>query len=190
MNQSKGQIKGLLSPLLERWRFYKIKKFVVGNHILDYGCCQGKLASNFQEKEYVGVDINKEVIESAKERYSKKNNVNLYTLNEFNIDTYKFDTVILSAVIEHIDNYNQVLIELYERLEDGGIIIITTPTPQAEKILEYGSKIGIFSKEAIEEHRALFTKSDFIDISENLGLNLEHYELFELGFNQLVVFKK
>ena len=45
----------------------KIRKYATGDKILDFGCGYGKLATMLPEKEYVGIDIDKKVIESAKE---------------------------------------------------------------------------------------------------------------------------
>ena len=68
-------------------------------------------------------------------------------------------------------------------------MIITTPTPKANKILMIGSKFKLFSREALEEHQDLLNKSDFLRISKKIGLKLEHYETFEFGLNQLVVYR-
>lgn len=186
---SRGQITGLLSPLLEKWRMNKIKKYVTGNKILDFGCGYGKLATILPEKEYVGIDIDKKVIESAKEINVERRNVKFYSLEEFEDKNHEFDTIVMAAVIEHQEDPVQTLIKLKECLQDGGLMIITTPTPKANEILMMGSKIKLFSKEALEEHRNLLNKSDFLDISKKFGLKLEHYERFEFGLNQLVVYK-
>ena len=100
-----------------------------------------------------------------------------------------FDTIVLAAVIEHLEDPVQTLMELKEHLQDGGRMIITTPTLKANEILRIGSKIELFSKEWFEEHKNLLNKSDFLDISKKIGLKLERYERFEFGLNQLVVYK-
>ena len=69
-------------------------------------------------------------------------------------------------------------------------IVITTPTPFANKILAIGSKFRIFSREAFEEHKVMLKRDDFVRMAEKVELMLEHYERFELGLNQLVVYKK
>ena len=187
--RSRGQITGVLSPLLEKWRMNKIKKYLAGYKILDFGCGYGKLASVLTEKEYIGIDIDKEIIEFAKVNNAERWNAKFYSLDEFENKNYTFDTVVLSAVIEHLDYPVQTLMELKKHLNDGGRIIITTPSPKANKILAIGSNFKLFSKEALEEHKDLLSKSDFLGISKEIGLKLEHYETFEFGLNQLVVYK-
>jgi len=50
-------------------------------------------------------------------------------------------------MIEHLENPVQTLIKLQKYSQDGGLMIITTPTPKADKILTIGSKIKLFSRE-------------------------------------------
>lgn len=42
--QDRGQITGLISPILEKMRLNKIQAHIYGDSILDYGCGYGKLA--------------------------------------------------------------------------------------------------------------------------------------------------
>jgi 2-polyprenyl-3-methyl-5-hydroxy-6-metoxy-1,4-benzoquinol methylase len=185
---SKGQISGLASPLLERWRIKKIMKFFKGDRILDYGCGYGKLASLIPDREYVGIDINKDVIELARKTYHHQKNIKFYTLEEFEYKKQFFETIVLAAVLEHVNNPNQLIHTLKCCLSSEGRLIITTPTPLADRILKIGSKIRIFDKEAAEEHKQLFTREDLMDLSSQLNFSVLYYERFELGLNQLVVF--
>ena len=187
--RSRGQITGVLSPLLEKWRMNRIKKYLAGYKILDFGCGYGKMASVLIEEEYTGIDRDKEIIEFAKVNNAERRNAKFYSLDEFENKNYTFDTVVLSAVIEHLDYPVQTLMELKKHLNDGGRVIITTPSQKANEILTIGSKFKLFSKEALEEHKDLLSKSDFLGISKEIGLKLEHYETFEFGLNQLVVYK-
>ncbi len=187
--QDRGQITGIMSPLLEKWRLSKVLQHINGNKILDYGCGCGKLASNLEDKEYVGVDINENIIETARNTYVKHNNTRFYTLKEFEKVESEFDCIVLSAIIEHLENPIEKIIQFKKMLSKEGIIIITTPTSQANQILEVGAHFRLFSKEAVDEHDELLDKNDFIQISKISSLILEKYERFELGLNQLVVYR-
>jgi len=189
MNSDRGQITGILSPILESWRMNEIKRFTIGNRILDFGCGYGKFATLIPDKEYIGIDIDLEVICSAKQLHQNRKNVQFYTLEEFKMNNQLFDSIVLAAVLEHLDNPIQLLGELKSCLSKGGRIIITTPTPLANTILEFGSKFRLFSREAVEEHNHLFEKDDLTALSRQIGMKLERYERFELGMNQLAVFK-
>ncbi|MHB1443904.1 MAG: class I SAM-dependent methyltransferase, partial [Candidatus Humimicrobiaceae bacterium] len=45
-----------------------------------------------------------------------------------------FDAVTMIAVIEHLQDYNSIIKEIYRILKPEGLLIITTPTTQAKKI--------------------------------------------------------
>lgn len=185
----KGQITGALSPFLEKERLNRIREHISGSRILDFGCGYGKLASSFKDSEYVGVDIDKMVIDAARDR-NGDSNARFYCLDDFRrtVDE-KFDSIVMAAVMEHLDDPATTLMELKSDLREGGRIIITTPSPLANQILLVGSKFGLFSRKGVEEHKSLLTKKDFLDISKQVRITLEKYETFELGLNQLVIYK-
>jgi glycosyltransferase 2 family protein len=188
---NKGQITGLLSPILERIRLDEIRNHIDSNRnrILDFGCGYGKLAFGLLYEEYVGVDIDKNVIDSAKDIHKGNNNAKFIYLDEFKNVTTRFDIIILAAVVEHVDDPTRFIAELKEHLQDDGKIIITTPTSLANRILLIGSKFRLFSKEGVREHKSLLGKRDFIEIASRTSLRLVMYRRFELGLNQLIVYK-
>jgi len=186
----KGQITGVLSPFLEKERLNKIREHILGNRILDFGCGYGKLASSFADMEYVGVDTDKMIIDAARDR-NADNNARFYCIEDFRrTEDGKFDSIVLAAVIEHLDDPATTLMELKGYLREGGRIILTTPSPTANQILIMGSRFGFFSRKGVDEHKSLLTKNDFIDISNRIRITLEKYEMFELGLNQLVIYTK
>ena len=150
---SKGQITGLLSPSLEKWRLNKIRNHIIGDIILDFGCGYGKLAAKIPEKHYFGVDIDEKVLLSARNINADLKNAQFYNVDSSEWRSYKFDTIILAAVIEHLDNPSQFLMDFKKLLKSNGRIIITTPAPMASTILMIGSRILLFSKDAIEEQK-------------------------------------
>lgn len=186
---SRGQITGLLSPLLEKWRLDKIRGYIIGDCILDFGCGYGKLATKIPDMNYVGVDIDKNVLDSAKKMNNGLKKAKFYHLDMSEWRSYKFDTIILAAVIEHINDPNLILMDFKELLKPNGRMIITTPAPKANVILMLGSKCGLFSREALEDHKALLDRSYFTNIHSS-NLILEVYEKFEFGLNQLIIYKK
>lgn len=189
MKKCKGQITGLLSPLLEKRRMNEIMKHVAGNIILDYGCGYGKLAAAFPGKTYIGIDIDNSTIKYARKLYSDKEKVQFHALGDFKFQDHRYDSIIMAAVIEHLDEPAHTLQKLKKNLTEGGRIIITTPTPLANEILKLGSKFGLFSKEGVEQHQSLLKKQDFVNISQKTGLTLKYYGQFEIGLNQIVVYE-
>ena len=85
-----------------------------GNTVLDVGCGNGFLAYDVAKKakRVVGIDINKKNIEFAKKHYKRGNlefivgDATKYQFNE------SFDVIILSNVLEHIENRVEFLKKL------------------------------------------------------------------------------
>ena len=96
--------------------------------ILDAGCGEGQLLLKIFERGYkniYGVDITKIAIKQAEKRV--KANFSLQNLENLNYENEKFDVVICTEVIEHIENYEKVLQELKRILKKNGLLIITFP---------------------------------------------------------------
>jgi ubiquinone/menaquinone biosynthesis C-methylase UbiE len=89
------------------------KKFLFDNldpssSVLDLGCHEGDLSFIIAQKakQVVGIDYNKNAIELAQKNY-KKDNLKFYNREAFeflNENTTQFDTLILSHILEHLDD--------------------------------------------------------------------------------------
>jgi 2-polyprenyl-3-methyl-5-hydroxy-6-metoxy-1,4-benzoquinol methylase len=187
MKKNHGQISGFASPLLESIRMKKITSIVKGGDILDYGCGYGIFCEKLPFKTYTGVDSDQSLILYAKQRYSDLKNITFFSTHEFECTDGRYDYIILSAVVEHFRDPMLVLKMLKERLRGNGSMIITTPTHFGNSILKVGSKLGIFSRNAFEEHNQILSEEEFDKIAKNLGLKINKYSTFEMGTNQLVV---
>ncbi|MCX6776184.1 MAG: class I SAM-dependent methyltransferase [Candidatus Micrarchaeota archaeon] len=182
---------GLLSPFLRKWRIRKASRWVQGKRILDCGCGDGSLLGIIGENvDYLGVDINEKVINEAKGRYRGANFI-LLNVEKGDLGRYgKFDSVVACALLEHLNNPKKFISKIVKLLSRDGRIIITTPAPISHNILGYGSTIGIFEREAFEEHKHYLIYDDFRRMAKELKLTIKHYERFQFGLNQLVVLSK
>ncbi len=111
------------------------------NLILDLCCGTGILAKillNIPNLEFIGVDKNKEFLESARQK--TKNNKNfkfiLQDVLKYKTDL-KFDIVILTFAYHHIENKfkTKLLQKIFKLLKDGGALII-----YEKAILPYSNK--------------------------------------------------
>lgn len=168
--------------------------------ILDIGCGRAEIIHYLQKEEstnYVGIDSNKELISDLKKRYSP---VAFYPIDvdEERLPPFvtgsKFDTILLLAVIEHLRKPERMLKEALSILREGGRLIITTATPTGERIHNVLAIIGFTSKKAVEEHyraaQPSYSHRDLLDLSLPLGYDVEIFQKFEFGFNQLLVLRK
>ena len=71
-----------------------------------------------------------------------------------------------------------------------GIIIITTPHPCSERVLNMMAKIRLVSAVEIADHMHYYDYAAMKELSEKVGLEIYHYKRFLLGFNQLFILRK
>src|SRR2546425_399125 len=104
MSEEKGQIVGLLSPLLERQRILHAIRFVPRNaDVLDIGCGRSGVLQFIPEiRSYIGLDVLDAVV-----RENSKNFPQFQFLRE-NIEEgipafeKKFTVILMLAVLEHL----------------------------------------------------------------------------------------
>ncbi|MFH1827802.1 MAG: class I SAM-dependent methyltransferase [Nanoarchaeota archaeon] len=178
---------GVLSPLLQIWRFKKVFPWIKKS-VLEIGCSNGELL-NFLPKsiKYTGIDTNEDFVKKAKELHPEQNFL-CFTINEKKeIPVEKFHSIVLLALIEHLEDPLIVLIKLKKHLYPNGKIIITTPSPTSHYILTIGAKLGLFSKEALEEHHNYYTKRDLFNLFNTANFKILHYKQFQFGLNQVII---
>lgn len=182
----------LLSKLLHKQRYAKVASFIRGD-VLDIGCQQGQLNSLFGEKisRYVGIEISRECVKQA-EVIHPKAEFHVIDVDEDHVPfVCEFDVVTMLAVIEHIFNLKILGKMLYEALRPNGIIVLTTPTPFGNDIVhKIGSKFGLFSKIAADDHIVIFNKKRLEIFANEFGFSLVLYEQFQFGCNQIAILKK
>ena len=113
--------------------FNKIVDFIIPHlddknaRIVDIGCSTGCLLSLFKQKGYtnlLGVDPSPSCVRTVKELYDIDSVVN--TISDF-YDDEGFDLIILSAVLEHIVDFDDSLRKIRSLLKDRGLLFIEIP---------------------------------------------------------------
>ena len=174
---------GILSPFLAKKRMSKVLPFLKGS-VLDYGCGVGDLAE-IVDKDYVGFDIDNESLSIAKQRYPKKTFISELPSEQ------KYDTIIMLAVIEHLDSpLDELKILIKNHTNKDFRIVITTPNKYFDKIHHFGARLKLFSSHASDEHNIMFGKNDLFQLARDLGLKVSYYNKFLFFANQVVVIKK
>lgn len=113
---------------------YEIHKMVYdlikpGSSILDIGCASGYFAKELRRKKcrVTGIDIDAEALNEAKKYCEKVILCNLDLLDNKTLPNQKFDYILALDVIEHLQNYNNLLVVLRTHFTRNGRLIITTP---------------------------------------------------------------
>ena len=181
---------GLLSGWLQRRRIGKAISFIEVNKVLDVGCGTGELLRYFPAGiHYTGLDMDARKVFKAEELHPGVT-FKWLNLNDFKGIDGLFDTIFILAVVEHLDNPARLVKRLAGNLNPGGVIIMTTPSPSSEWLLSFGSKLGIFNKEQIAQHKALYSETELGAMAKCANLAVVHYSRFEFGLNQLMVLRK
>ena len=189
MNQNTG----LLSNYLEKLRIRQLIKILPDKsmRILDIGCGDSRIIELLDGKinGYIGVDLIAEQIKANQEKYPEFNFMNGDILN-INLSG-EYDLIILIAFIEHLSYEENIILfnKLKPYLAVDGSIILTTPAPSADLIHRLGAKIGLFSREAAQEHKCFFNNKLLQKLAYETGYKINIYRTFQFGLNQLVELK-
>jgi 2-polyprenyl-3-methyl-5-hydroxy-6-metoxy-1,4-benzoquinol methylase len=138
--------------------------------VLDVGCGPGIYTLEIARKingMIVGIDIDQNKISQAK-KLAKELNINNVQFEQKDAITAlserRYDLIICSDVLEHIQNDKEVAQKMQKALNDKGRIIITSPT-KTELNERYRTQFG---------HYREYTKSDIEQLFQNCTTT--HYE--------------
>lgn len=95
--------------------------------VLDVGCSTGGLLSVFKSNGYsrlLGIDPSLECSRAAKELYGIE--VSVSTIYDFS-STEKFDLIILSAVLEHLADFDYSMRKIWSLLNENGLLFVAVP---------------------------------------------------------------
>lgn len=152
--------------------------------VFDFGCGSGALSQYVDAAGYCGYDIDAASLARARALYPQHRFVGVQP------DAEQFDTVVSLAVIEHCDDPAAFLAHLAALARPGGRVALTTPHPAFEFIHDLGARIGMFSRDASEEHEALLDRKALHALAAGLGLPVLQYRRFLFGANQLIVLQR
>ena len=183
---------GLLSGYLRKARLTRAAKYVKGKHILDIGCDRGYMIPYLPDDiSYHGIDVSSEVLEAASRHYPQHRFQEL----KLSIDSVKdisqsqYDSIVMIAIVEHLDHPIEVLKVIREKLNPKGRVIITTPHQRSHRLLVAMAYIGLARNDKHEHENYIDHKmiKTLIDAGQ---FNLIEYERFQFGLNQLWVLEK
>lgn len=146
-----------------------------GDTVLDIGCGNGALTHDVAKKagQVVGIDLNEESISLARQRYSREN-VEYICGNMLNdLPDERFDVVILSNVLEHIDER----VKFLKRLRGmAPKFLIRVPMINRDWITIYKEELGMDYR-LDKEHYVEYTLETFEDELREARLGIEEYSI-------------
>jgi 2-polyprenyl-3-methyl-5-hydroxy-6-metoxy-1,4-benzoquinol methylase len=171
---------GFLSPFLQRVRIAAARPYLSGR-VLDFGCGNGALAAFVAPECYLGIDRDQDALAAARASFPQ------HKFQETVPVHGPFDTIVGLAVIEHLKNPQQALVDWCQLLSESGCLLLTTPHPSFRLLHEIGARVKLFSRDAAEEHQDMLDHKSLTTLASEAGLRIEHYARFLVGANQLFV---
>jgi 2-polyprenyl-3-methyl-5-hydroxy-6-metoxy-1,4-benzoquinol methylase len=178
---------GVLSPFLRRRRLTVALPFLSGK-ILDVGCGAGELARHVSPSCYVGMDLDEASLSMARRHHPH----HVFVRELPSAVPGGFETIVALAVIEHVKHPAEFVRRLARLLAPSpqAAVVLTTPHPLFAWVHATGARLGLFSRQAHEEHEAMLGRRQLEALCAECGMTVAVYRKFLGGANQLAVIKR
>jgi 2-polyprenyl-3-methyl-5-hydroxy-6-metoxy-1,4-benzoquinol methylase len=177
-----------LDRLLQTWRIHKAAPWIKPHgRVLDVGCADGALFRRLGARIAGGVGLDP----SLREERNLGSARLLPGSFPRDAPSGSFDTITLLAVLEHVPMSDQPLLatRCAELLVPGGHLVISVPQPAVDRVLDVLTGLRLLDAMSFEEHYGFdvrLTRRLF----EDAGLELVTHRRFQLGLNNLFVFRR
>lgn len=183
----------LLSGYILSQRYARIQPFL-GRRVLDVGCSNAHLSSLIPaDAEYVGLDGSAVLLEQGRRFHPGRQLIQLDLerdeLPAALLDA-PFDTLVMMALLEHLERPAALIARLAPLLLPGGRLIATTPSPFGHRVHRVGAALGLFYHEAADDHKSILDLRALRDMASGAGLAPEVCRSFSWGCNQLLVARR
>lgn len=155
--------------------------------MLDIGCADGALFRALDRRLGGGVGIDMDAVPPTTAKYQFVQGAFPDALPS----SQPFDLVTALAVVEHIPEADQAgfAASCFRFLRGGGRLVITVPSPRVDELLRVLKAVRVVDGMADHQHYG-FQPLKAIATFEGAGFVLERRSTFQLGLNNLFVFRK
>lgn len=177
---------------------YSIVAPYLGMSVLDLGCgfAGSGLIPFLQEgATYVGVDVNQDTINHLRSHYPE----HVFYCLDLDRDPLpgpvtgiSFSSIVLSAVIEHLENPDFILDQCQSLMNDTTRLIITTPTAAGDLVSRAFEGILVKPKGvSVHSHIRHYSREELVSLGEAHSLACTYYRrLGWHGQNQLAIYTR
>lgn len=164
--------KAYRTAILHINRYLFTKRFVKNKRVIDAACGTGygcEILNENNYREYIGIDILRDAINIAKERYKHLKNATFFRddVTKNSLPIKEFDVFISFETIEHLYDYNAFLKFVFSVLKKDGIFVISTPN---REITNPGGSLE--SKPKWDYHVREWILPEFIELLKNYNFRI------------------
>ncbi|MDO8753532.1 MAG: class I SAM-dependent methyltransferase [Anaerolineales bacterium] len=147
--------------------------------VLDLGCGYGAVAHSIAihaEAQVLGIDFDAGQIAFAKQRFPHPH-IRYVVGNVFTDipETESFDVIVLSSVLEHLENRENFLMDLSQRFHPAKFLI-RVPTFERHFFAALKRELGLFPY-TDDTHVLEYSPQIFMDEMTKAGLDVRHFEI-------------
>jgi 2-polyprenyl-3-methyl-5-hydroxy-6-metoxy-1,4-benzoquinol methylase len=122
-----------------RWQLDQFEPYL-GRRVLEVGCGVGAILAQLGPRDFVmGVDIEPELADFTRKRFAGQPNhlfasldiSSLSIADRSQLKEHKFDTIVCSNVLEHIDDHASAVTTMADLLVPGGVLVLLVPAHPA-----------------------------------------------------------
>lgn len=176
--------------LLQRWRIRKAARYIPrGARVLDVGCFDGTLFRLLGGRIAGGLGIDPLAPEGT-----LREGVRLVRgafPDDMPADAGSFDAITAIAVVEHVPSEAAAGFAraCARYLAPGGRLVLTVPSAGVDAIVRMLQRVRMADGMSLEQHHGL-TAAGAVELFTAHGFQLVRRARFQLGFNNLLVFRK
>ncbi|MHA2284075.1 MAG: class I SAM-dependent methyltransferase [Promethearchaeota archaeon] len=164
---------------LTKYHDFFIKNINDGDHILDLGCGNGFLSYNIvtsvKNVKLLGIDLSKSYIDFAEKHYQHTNLKFLVGNALTDLPEEKFDVIILSNVLEHIEHRVKFLAQIKNRIGPTKYLL-RVPLFERDWRVPLMKELGMDYR-LDKTHYIEYTQEIFFDELKKAGLRIETHEI-------------
>lgn len=184
----------ILDKIIAKFRYAQVDKYInKGDNVVDIGCGQeGAFLMRHKDAIANGWGFDFEIDDCKQDNITFINNSKL---DKFPLKDNSVDAIFMNALLEHLENPEELLLDALRILKNNGKLIMTTPTPLSKPLLEFMAyKLHIINEVEIREHKHYYSKKDIekliLTLNKKYSVKLYEYKTFEVKLNSLIVIEK
>jgi SAM-dependent methyltransferase len=184
---------GALDQIIWHMRSRQIRKHLPGpvDNIADFGCGRAApllhtLLEQGMAKQATGIDLDPDFSTATTTLTLCKADLN----EPLPLEDAGFDAVLSLATLEHLDEPDLHLREIYRTLKPRGTLLLTTPSPRGKPVLEFlAYRLKVIDRLEIEDHRRYFNSTMLENALEQAGFSPSaiNARTFQFGMNNIVI---